>query len=103
MCSFGLWYYIEITIGESLFGTAIIHENINNVINNTTGEERLLQNILMEGNRSKVHHIGKIFVSSVLYTCNVSSNMVGKLILGIGIICKDKNVHFIDNNNILIN
>ena len=51
-----------------------------------------------------MHRINKIFVSSVLNTPKVSSDLIAKLNLHISNICKIINrFHFIDNNNIPIN
>ena len=59
-----LLFYIEPTLGESQFDTAIINVGINDLLNNTTGTEVLLQNILKTAARCKMSGIDKIFVLS---------------------------------------
>ena len=66
-----LLLYIEPTLGEGQFDTAIIHVGINDLLHNTAGTEVLLQNILNIAARCKMHGINKIFVSSVLNTHKV--------------------------------
>ena len=95
-------FFIESTLGESQFDRAIIHLGITNLLN-TTGTEGLLQNILKIAARCKTHIICKIFVSSVLHTGKVSSDMVAKLNLDIDNIVKSNSFHFVDNNNVSIN
>ena len=50
-----------------------------------------------------MYGINKIFVSSVLNTHKVSSDIISKLNLDIFNICKSKCFHFIDNNKISMN
>ena len=95
--------YIKPTLGEGQFDTAIIHVGINDLLNNTAGTEVLLQIILKIAARCKMHGINKIFVSSVLNTHKVSSDMKTELNLDISNICKSNRFHFIDNNNISMN
>ena len=59
-----LLFYIEPTLGESQFDTAIINVGINDLLNNTAGREVLLQNILKIAARCKMSGIDKIFVLS---------------------------------------
>ena len=66
-----LLLYIEPTLGEGQFDTAIIHVGINDLLHNTAGTEVLLQNILNIAARCKMHGINKIFASSVLNTHKV--------------------------------
>ena len=49
---------------------------MNDVMDNDTVEECLLQNILMEGNRSKAHYISKVFVSSAYIHVNIDKNNI---------------------------
>ena len=56
----------------------IIHVAVNDLLNNITGTEVSLQNILKIAARCKIHGISKIFVSSVLNTCKVLSDMFTK-------------------------
>ena len=106
MCSWGHFndaaFFIESTLGEGQFDIAIIYLGITNLLN-TTGTEGLLQNILKTAARCKTHIICKIFVSSVLHTGKVSSDMVAKLNLDIDNIVKSNSFHFVDNNNVSIN
>ena len=57
----------------------IIQVGINDLLNNTTSTEGLLQNILKIAARCKMHRVTKKFVTSVLQTCKVSIDMVAKL------------------------
>ena len=79
-------FYIEPTLGEGQFDTAIIHVGINDLLNNTAGTDVLLQNILKCSNTHKV-----------------LSDMIANLNLDISNICKSNRFHFIDNNNISMN
>ena len=79
-------FYIEPTFGEGQFDTAIIHVEINGLLNNIAGTDLLLQNILKIVARCEIHGINKIFASSVLNT-QVSSDLIGKLNLDISNIC----------------
>ena len=63
--------------------TTIIHVAVNELLHNITGTEVKLQNILKIAARCKMHGISKIFVSSVLNTCKVLSDMVAKFNLDI--------------------
>ena len=74
-----LLFFIEPTLGEGQFDTAKIHVGINDLLNNTAGTDVLLQNILKIATRWKMHGINKIFVSSVLNTYKVSSDLIVKL------------------------
>ena len=65
--------YIESKLGKVQFDTTIIHVAVNELLNNITGTDVLLQNILKIAARCKMHGISKIFVSSVLNTCKVLS------------------------------
>ena len=69
------------------FDIAVIHLGIINLLN-TTGTKGLLQNIVKITARCKTHGICKIFVSSVLHTGKVPSDMIAKLNLDIANICK---------------
>ena len=68
---------IELTLGEGQFDTSIIHVVINDLLNNTAGTEVLFQNILKIAARYKTHGIDKLFVSSILNTHKVSSDLMG--------------------------
>ena len=57
----------------------IIQVGINDLLNNTTSTEGLLQNILKIAARCKTYRVSKKFVKSVLQTCKVSIDMVAKL------------------------
>ena len=96
-------FYIEPTLGEGQFDTAIIHVGINDLLHNTTGTEVLLQNILKIAARCKMHGIKKIFVSCVLNTHKVPSDIIAKLNLDISNTCRSNRFHFIDNSNISMN
>ena len=50
-----------------------------------------------------MHGINKIFVSSVLNTHKVSSDLIAQLNLDISNICKRNRFHFIENSNISMN
>ena len=67
---------------------------LNDLLNNTAGTEVLLQNILKIAARCKMYCINKIFVSSVLNTHKVSSDLIAKLNLDISSICKSNRFHF---------
>ena len=98
-----LLLYIEPTLGEGQFDTAIIHVGINDLLHNTTGTEVLLRNILKIAARCKMHGIKKIFVSCVLNTHKVPSDIIAKLNLDISNTCRGNRFHFIDNSNISMN
>ena len=96
-------FYIEPRLGEGQFDTALIQVGINDLLNSTSGTDVFLQNILKIAARCKIHGINKIFVSSVLTTHEVSSDLMAKLNLDISNICKSNRFHFIDNSNISMN
>ena len=97
-----LLFYIEATLGEGQFDIAITHVGIND-LNNTAGTDVLLQNILKIRARCKMHGINKIFVSSVVNTHKVSSDLIAQLNLDISNFCKRNRFHFIENSNISMN
>ena len=97
-----LLFYIEPALGKGQFDTAITHVGRND-LNNTAGIDVLLQNILKIRARCKMHGINKIFVSSVVNTHKVSSDLIAQLNLDISNFCKRNRFHFIENSNISMN
>ena len=97
-----LLHYMDPTLAEGNYDTAIVHVGINDIINDdgSTKVENLVLNLENIAIKLKKYGIKNVCLSSLVFKTRVYlplSNQVNKCILDI---CKAHNISFINNDNI---
>ena len=100
-----LFHYMDTTLAEGNYDTAIVHVGINDIINNdsSTKVEDLVLNLEKIAIELKKYGIKNLCLSGLVFTTRVYLpllNQVNKCVLDI---CKAHNISFINNDNIIRN
>ena len=100
-----LFHYMDTTLAEGNYDTAIVHIGINDIINNdsSTKVEDLVLNLEKIAIELKKYGIKNLCLSGLVFTTRVYLpllNQVNKCVLDI---CKAHNISFINNDNIIRN
>ena len=97
-----LLHFIDPTLEEENFKSAVIHVGINDINNSRDSRDgdALIENIKNIALKCISYGICKVFISSICYntrTCNDYLQEINQRIAGI---CRENNFNFIDNSNI---
>ena len=100
-----LLHYMDPTLAEGNYDTAIVHVGINDIINDdsSTKVEHLVLNLEKIAIKLKNYGIKNVCLSGLVFTTRVYLpllNQVNKCVLDI---CKAHNISFINNDNIIRN
>ena len=100
-----LLHYMDPTLAEGNYDTAVVHVGINDIINDdgSTKVENLVLNLENIAIKLKKYGIKNVCLSGLVFKTRVYlplSNQVNKFILDI---CKAHNILFINNDNIIRN
>ena len=100
-----LLHYMDSTLAEGNYDTAIVHSGINDIINDdeSTKVENLVLNLEIIAIKLKKYGIKNVCLSVLVFKTRVYlplSNQVNKFILDI---CKAHNILFINNDTIIRN
>ena len=100
-----LLHYMDPTLAEGNYDTAIVHVGINDIINDDSSSkiENLVLNLEKIAIKLKKYGIKNVCLSGLVFTTRVYLpllNQVNKCVLDI---CKAHNISFINNDNIIRN
>ena len=97
-----LLHYIDPTLEEENFKSAVIHVRTNDINNSRDSRDgdALIENIKNIALKCILYGICKVFTSSICYNTRTSNDYLQEINRRIAGICRENNFNFIDNGNI---
>ena len=97
-----LLHYVDPTLKDGIYNTAIIHVGVNDFLNNknTNKVDELVNNLKSTAIKCISNGIAKVVVSGIVINNRMSDSFVGDVNKKIAMICKKNSLVYMDNAKI---
>ena len=97
-----LLHYVDPTLKDGIYNTAIIHVGVNDLLNNksTNKVDELVKNLESTAIKCISNGIAKVVVSGIVMNNKMSDSFIGDVNKKIAMMCKKNSLVYMDNANI---
>ena len=97
-----LLHYVDPTLKDGIYNTAIIHVGVNDLLNNksTNKVDELVKNLESTAIKCISNGIAKVVVSGIVMNNKMSDSFIGDVNKEIAMMCKKNSLVYMDNANI---